>query len=144
MLRPAVTALAVALLGLSACQPSTTATAPRQVHSVGYGHVTVYPDYAELTVDAAFTRPRLKDAVAEVQRVVDQVLTVSKRYAPGPNDVRVSSTSSNKEFGYVKGREVFTGFNSSQSVTVRINDLRRLSLPTWKNSWPRPSAASKT
>jgi hypothetical protein len=29
------------------------------VHSVGYGHVTVYPDYAELTVDAAFTCPRL-------------------------------------------------------------------------------------
>ena len=94
---------------------------------MGYGHVTVYPDYAELTVDAAFTRPRLKDAVAEVQRVVDQVLAVSKRYAPGPNDVRVSSTSSNKEFTYVKDKEVFAGFNSTQSVTVRLNDLRRLS-----------------
>jgi uncharacterized protein YggE len=94
---------------------------------MGYGHVTVYPDYAELTVDAAFTRPRLKDAVAEVQRVVDQVLTLSKRYAPGRDDVRVSSTSSNKEFTYVKGKEVFAGFNSTQSVTVRINDLRQLS-----------------
>lgn len=94
---------------------------------MGYGSVTVYPDYAELTVDAAFTRPKLKDAVAEVQQVVDQVLALSKRYAPGPNDVRVSSTSSNKEFDYVRGKEVFTGFNSSQSVTVRLTDLRRLS-----------------
>jgi uncharacterized protein YggE len=117
--------LAISLLGLGACQPAPTA--PRQVRSVGYGHVTVYPDYAELTVDAAFTRPRLKDAVAQVQLVVDQVLTLSKRYAPGRDDVRVSSTSSNKEFDYVKGKEVFTGFNSTQSVTVRINDLRRLS-----------------
>jgi len=116
------------VLGLSGCQPGAPVTAtPRQVHSVGYGHVTVYPDYAELTVDAAFTRPRLKDAVAEVQRVVDQVLTLSKRYAPGRDDVRVSSTSSNKEFTYVKNKEVFTGFNSTQSVTVRINDLRQLS-----------------
>ena len=116
------------LLGLGACQPAPPATAaPRQVRSVGYGHVTVYPDYAELTVDAAFTRPRLRDAVTEVQRVVDQVLAVSKRYAPGPNDVRVSSTSSNKDFAYIKGKEVFTGFNSTQSVTVRLNDLRRLS-----------------
>ena len=41
--------------------------------------------------------------------------------------MRVSSTSSNKEFDYVKGKEVFTGFNSTQSVTVRINDLQRLS-----------------
>jgi uncharacterized protein YggE len=80
MLRPTVAALVVSLLGLEACQPAP-ATTPRQVRSVGYGHVTVYPNYAELTVDAAFTRPRLKDAVAEVQRVVDQVLAASKRYA---------------------------------------------------------------
>jgi len=108
------------------CQPAAPTT-PRQVRSVGYGHVTVYPDYAELTVDAAFTRPRLRDAVTEVQRVTDQVLRLSKRYAPGRDDVRVSSTSSNKEFDYVKGKQVFTGFNSTQSVTVRINDLRQLS-----------------
>ncbi|MDO7846046.1 SIMPL domain-containing protein [Hymenobacter sp. M29] len=113
---------------LSACQaPTGPGAAPRQVRSSGYGSVTVYPDYAELTVDAEFTRPKLKDAVAEVQAVVDQVLAVSRRYAPGPNEVRVSSTSSNKEFDYVRGKEVFLGFNSSQSVTVRVNDLRRLS-----------------
>jgi uncharacterized protein YggE len=127
VLRSISAAFAISLLGLGACQPAPTATTTRQVRSVGYGHVTVYPNYAELTVDAAFTRPRLKDAVAEVQRVVDQVLAVSKRYAPGRDDVRVSSTSSNKEFDYVKGKEVFIGFNSTQSVTVRINDLRQLS-----------------
>ena len=118
--------LFVGLFALGACQANGPAQPPRQVRSVGYGSVAVYPDYAELTVDAEFTRPRLKDAVAEVETVVDQVLALSKRYAPGPNDVRVSSTSSNKEFSYVKGKEVFTGFNSSQSVTVRLNDLRRL------------------
>nr|GFC34549.1 hypothetical protein [Tanacetum cinerariifolium] len=73
VLRSISAAFAVSLLGLGACQPAPTATTPRQVRSVGYGHVTVYPNYAELTVDAAFTRPRLKDAVAEVQRVVDQL-----------------------------------------------------------------------
>lgn len=118
---------ALALVGLVGCQPSATTAPPRQVKSLGYGSVTVYPDYAELTVDVAFTRPRLKDAVAEVQVLVDQVMALSKRFAPGPNNVRVSSTSSNKEFDYVKGKEVFTGFNTTQSVTVRITDLRRLS-----------------
>ena len=128
MFRALAAALSTTLLGLSACQPAATTTTPRQVHSVGYGHVTVYPDYAELTVDADFTRPRLRDAVMEVQRVVDQVLSLSKRYASGRDDVRVSSTSSNKEFKYDrKGNEVFAGFKSTQSVTVRINDLRRLS-----------------
>lgn len=129
MLRSLVFAAgALALTGFAGCQPAPLASAaPRLVRSVGYGSVTVYPDYAELTVDATFTRPRLKDAVAEVQRVVDQVLVLSKRYAPGPNDVQVSSTSTNKEFDYVKGKEVFTGFNTTQSVTVRIADLKRLS-----------------
>lgn len=96
-------ALAGALAGLIlACQPApgTPVAVPRQVHSVGYGSVTVYPDYAELTVAATFTRPRLRDAATEVQRVVGKVLAVSKTYAPGPHDVRVSSTSSNKEFAY--------------------------------------------
>jgi uncharacterized protein YggE len=120
-----ISALALYLVG---CQPAPPATAtPRQVRSVGYGRVTVYPDYAELTVDASFTRPRLKDAVAQVQQVIDQVLVLSKRYAPGPNDVRVSSTSSNKQFEYVHEKEIFSGFNSTQSITVRINDLRQLS-----------------
>lgn len=123
-----LSALVVAFAGLAGCQPAPANPAtPRQVRSVGYGTVTVYPNYAELTVDIDFTRPKLKDAVAEVQTVVDQVLTLSKRYAPAPNNVRVSSTSSNKEFGYVKGKEVFTGFKSTQSVTVRIDDLRQLS-----------------
>ena len=125
--RPVAFALLLTLGGLTGCQSVPPAATPRQVRSVGYGSVAVYPNYAELTVDAAFTRPRLKDAVAEVQGVVDQVLAMSRRYAPGPDDVRVSSTSSNKEFDYVKGKEVFTGFNSTQSVTVRITDLRRLS-----------------
>lgn len=121
------TLLSTALLSLAACQSAPSGAPVRQVKSIGYGSVTVYPNYAELTVDAAFTRPRLKDAVAEVQGVVDQVLALSKRYAPGPNEVRVSSTSSNKEFDYVRGKQVFLGFNSTQSVTVRITDLRRLS-----------------
>ncbi|GAA4371370.1 hypothetical protein GCM10023185_46790 [Hymenobacter saemangeumensis] len=94
---------------------------------MGYGTVTIYPDYAELTVDVAFTRPRLKDAVAEVQQVVDEVLPLARRYAPGPNNVRISSTSSNKEFDYVRGKQVFTGFNSTQSVTIKLDNLNQLS-----------------
>ncbi|GAA4045811.1 hypothetical protein GCM10022409_34880 [Hymenobacter glaciei] len=115
-----------ASITLGSCQAWGPAQPPRQVRSLGYGSVAVYPDYAELTVDTEFTRPKLKDAVVEVETVVDQVLALSKRYAPGANDVRVSSTSSNKEFDYVRGKEVFTGFKSAQSVTVRLNDLRRL------------------
>lgn len=117
----------VLLAALGACQAPAAPATPRQVRTMGYGSVRVYPDFAELTVAAEFTRPKLKDAVAEVQTVVDQVLALSKRYAPGPNDVRVSSTSSDKEFTYVREKRVFVGFNSTQSVTVRITDLRRLS-----------------
>ena len=41
--------------------------------------------------------------------------------------MRVSSTTTEKEFDYVKDKPVFRGFNTTQSVTVRIADLKRLS-----------------
>lgn len=112
---------------LAGCQAAPPAAAPRQLKTTGYGSLTVYPDYADLTVDASFTRPKLRDAATEVQQTVDQVLALSKKYAAKPNDVRVSSTSSNKEFTYLKEKEVFAGFSATQSVTVRITDLRQLS-----------------
>ena len=115
------------LMALSACQPPASSTAAqRQIHSLGYGSVTVYPDYAELTVETEFTRPRLKDAVAEVQAVVDDVLTRSRHYAPGPNEVRVSSTSSDKAYDYQNNKRQFVGFSATQSVTVRLNNLEQL------------------
>lgn len=124
--------LAGLLAFLAGCQPAaapSAAPAPHQVKALGYGSVTSYPDYAEISVEASFTKDRLKDAVAEVQTVVDQVLKLSATYTRSPKqDVRLSNVSANKEYDYVRTKQVFKGFNSAQSVTVKITDLSKLEL----------------
>lgn len=116
------------LLALAACQAAPANAPLPQVKALGYGTVTSYPDYAEISVEASFTKNRMKDAVAEVQTVVDQVLKLSKTYTRSPQDVRLSNVSANKEYTYNGSKPVFAGFNSAQSVTVKITDLSKLEL----------------
>ncbi|MFB9863767.1 SIMPL domain-containing protein [Rufibacter immobilis] len=113
------------LLGFASCQPNISQE-KRQVKVLGYGSVTTYPDYAEISVEASFTKDRMKVAVQEVQSVTNEVMTLAKRYTKAPEDVRVSSISANKAYDYVNGREKFLGYNSSQSVTIKISDLKQL------------------
>jgi uncharacterized protein YggE len=110
---------------LVSCGPQTT-TEKKQVKVLGYGSVTTYPDVAEISVEASFTKDRMKDAVQEVQTVTNDVLTLAKRYTSTAQDIRISSISANKDYAYVNGKQQFTGYNSSQSVTVKITDLKKL------------------
>ncbi|WP_375434316.1 hypothetical protein [uncultured Hymenobacter sp.] len=57
------------MLATSYLSPAT-ASVP-QMKALGYGTVTSYPDYAEISVEASSTKDKLKDTVAEVQTVVD-------------------------------------------------------------------------
>jgi uncharacterized protein YggE len=115
------------LLALASCTPAATTTAPvRQIKVSGYGTVTAYPDLAELTVEVAFTKPRLKDATVETQAVVEQVVAASRPFIKSPQDLRISHVSTNKEYTYVRDKEVFVGFEATQSLTVQLADLNRL------------------
>lgn len=126
-----ISATPLVLLLAGGCQSATTpsTTQPPQVKALGYGSVTSYPDYAEISVEVSFTKDKLKDAVAEVQAVVDEVLKLSKSYTRTPQDVRLSNVSANKEYVYVRDdKQKFVGFKSAQSVTVKITDLSKLEL----------------
>lgn len=115
------------LLALASCSPSAPPTASvRQVKVSGYGTVAAYPDLAELTVEVSFTRPRLRDATTETQAVVEQVMAASRPFIKSKEDLRVSHVSTNKEYDYVRGKEVFKGFEATQSLTVQLADLNRL------------------
>ncbi|TGD83282.1 SIMPL domain-containing protein [Hymenobacter wooponensis] len=116
--------LSVLLVG---CTPTTSTTAPpRQVTVVGYGKVSAYPDEAEITVEVSFTKPKLKEAAAEVQAVITQVNGVVKPFVKTEQDLRTSTVSTNKAYNYRNNKEIFTGFQATQSLTVRLADLKRL------------------
>ncbi|OON66859.1 hypothetical protein B0919_21100 [Hymenobacter sp. CRA2] len=98
----------------------------RQIKVSGFGVVTAYPDLAEITVEVSFTKPRLKDATVETQAVVEQVVAASKPFIRSQEDLRVSHVSTNKDYDYVRGKQVFLGFEATQSLTVQLADLNRL------------------
>jgi uncharacterized protein YggE len=112
---------------LFGCTPtSSTTTPPRQVTVVGYGKVSAYPDQAEITVEVSFTKPKLKEAAAEVQAVITQVNGVVKPFVQTEQDLRTSTVSTNKAYDYRNNKEIFTGFQATQSLTIRLADLKRL------------------
>ncbi|TGE07603.1 SIMPL domain-containing protein [Hymenobacter fodinae] len=119
--------LACLPLLLFGCTPtSSTTTPPRQVTVVGYGKVSAYPDQAEITVEVSFTKPKLKEAAAEVQTVIAQVNGVIKPFVKTEQDLRTSTVSTNKAYDYRNNKEIFTGFQATQSLTIRLADLKRL------------------
>ncbi|WP_207435397.1 SIMPL domain-containing protein [Sabulibacter ruber] len=110
---------------LSACSPQAAAP-PRQVKVLGFGSLTSYPDLAEITVESSFTKPRMRDAVQEMKLVTEEVLALSRQFTSKPEDIRISSVSANKEYDYVKDRQVFIGYNTAQSITIKLTNLKRL------------------
>lgn len=115
------------LLALASCSQAPNSSAPvRQVKVSGFGTVTAYPDLAEITVEVSFTKPRLKDATMETQAVVEQVIAASRPFIKSKEDLRVSHVSTNKEYDYVRDKQVFAGFEATQSLTVQLADLNRL------------------
>lgn len=90
------------------------------------GEVTSYPNQAEVTVEVSFTRPRLKESVAEVQAVINDVTTTIQPFVRRSPDIRTSFVSTNKEYTYRNNKQVFDGFQATQSLTVKLQDLTRL------------------
>jgi uncharacterized protein YggE len=114
-------------LMLLGCTPtSSTTVPPRQISVVGYGKVSAYPDRAEITVEVSFTKPRLKESVAEVQQVISQVTGAVTPYVKTAQDLRTSTVSTNKDYEYRNNKEVFTGYQATQSLTITLADISRL------------------
>ncbi|WP_165864774.1 SIMPL domain-containing protein [Rufibacter latericius] len=113
------------LVLLASCTPQAAAP-PRQVKVLGFGSLTSYPDLAEITVESSFTRPRMRDAVQEMKIVTEEVLALSRQFTSQPEDIRISSVSANKEYQYLQNQNKFVGYNTSQSITIKLTNLKQL------------------
>lgn len=113
------------LVLLASCTPQATAP-PRQVKVLGVGSLTSYPDLAEITVESSFTKPRMRDAVQEMKMVTEEVLALSRQFTSKPEDIRISSVSANKEYQYLQNQHKFMGYNTAQSITIKLTNLKQL------------------
>ena len=112
---------------LFACQ---SAEKQKTIRVSGEGKVRAVPDQVILTLEIAFTRPRMADAVRETQQTVDSVVAILQAFGRQQTDIKTSSISANKAYDYVGNRQVFQGFKAEQTVDFVLNDIGRFTALT--------------
>lgn len=86
----------------------------------------VEPDMVELSLKTYTTRPAMKDAVAETQTIVKDILAVCGQYIRDSQDIKVSTVATNKAYEFNGRTEVFKGYSALQVLSVTLNDIRQL------------------
>jgi uncharacterized protein len=117
------------LILLFACQ---SADKQKTVRVSGEGKVRTMPDQVILTIEIAFTKSRMADAVRETQGTIDTVVAILQQFGRQNTDIKTSSISANKAYEYIGNRKVFQGFKAEQTVDFVLNDIRRFTDLTGK------------
>jgi uncharacterized protein YggE len=80
----------------------------------------------EVSLRADNVRSAMKDAVAQTQADVNEILAVCKKYISDPSDIKVSTISTNKSYDYSGSREVFKGYSATQVLEVSLKNISRI------------------
>ena len=86
----------------------------------------IVPDMVELSLRSDNVRPAMKDAVAETQAAINQMIAVCKRYVNDSSDIKVSNISTNKSYDYQNGHERFNGYQAVQVLAISLRDVSKL------------------
>jgi uncharacterized protein YggE len=108
------------------CCFSCTSKEPKTINVTGQGKIKIVPDMVELSLRAYTVKPAMRDAVAETQAAVDEIIRVCRKYVVNPSDIKVSSISTNKAYEYRGGKEQFVGFDALQVLDVTLKDISQI------------------
>ncbi len=124
-LKPACAALL--LCSMTAQAIETTAPDRRSVNVSGRGEVSVTPDRARLSMSVEVTKPDLRAAQMEINRVVREYLAQVKALAIKDEDVSTAGLSIRAEYDYnVKGGRRFLGYHISRGIEIVVRDLDKI------------------
>ncbi|HEX8334894.1 MAG TPA: SIMPL domain-containing protein [Segetibacter sp.] len=119
----------IILIFLFSC---TTEDKPKKIRVSGEGKIRVMPNLVILTINVAFTRPRMVEAVGQTQETVDSVLLILEKFGRKNFDIKTSSISANKAYEYVGNSNKFTGYKAEQTIDFVLNDLTKFTELTGK------------
>lgn len=102
----------------------------------GEGKIRIMPDQVTLTINTAFTKPRMVDAVRETQATVDTVIALLQKYGNKKEDIKTSSVSANKDYQYIGNTNKFIGYQAQQTIDFVLHDLSKFTELTGKLSEP--------
>lgn len=122
--------VAIFLLALLAsCSDSEK---PKKIRVSGEGKIRVMPNLVILTIDVAFTKPRMVDAVTETQATVDSVVQILTAFGRRDFDIKTSSISANKDYEYIGNTNKFVGYKAEQTIDFVLNDISKFTELTGK------------
>jgi uncharacterized protein YggE len=104
----------------------------KKIRVSGEGKVRIMPNLVILTIEIAFIKPRMADAVKQTQQTVDSVMMILEQFGRKDIDIKTSSISANKQYDYIGNKQVFAGFNAEQSIDFVLNDIQKFTELTGK------------
>jgi uncharacterized protein len=117
----------ILLFAMSACLLLSCHEARKKSATIkvsGEGKIRVKPDLINLTINIHFVQPRMADAVRLSQQTADSVVAILQQFAQ-QDDIKTSNISADKEYDYIKNRNVFVGYKAEQSIDFVLRDLNR-------------------
>ncbi|MBL6749140.1 MAG: SIMPL domain-containing protein [Nevskia sp.] len=128
-IRCAALAAALGLLGGAALAADGAAPERRAVTVGGHGQVSAVPDRARLSMSIELTRPELKAAQAEANRIVRDYLAQVRALGARDEDISTAALSIRAEYTYsdkLPGGRKFLGYHVSRGIEVVVRDLDRI------------------
>jgi len=119
------------LLFMISCQ-SVSNDNQNRIRVSGEGKIRIMPDQVTLTINTAFTKPRMVDAVRETQNTVDSVIAILGKYGNKKEDIKTSSVSANKDYQYIGNTTKFVGYQAQQTIDFVLHDLSKFTELTGK------------
>jgi uncharacterized protein YggE len=102
--------------------------APTTIAVSGEGKASVSPDIAELSFGVQILRvPTAKDAIARLEKEMSAILAAVKKAGIPDNDIRTESLNLNPAYDWRDGEQTMRGFDSMQSLRVKVRDLDKVS-----------------
>jgi len=119
------------LLLMISCQ-SVSDDNQNRIRVSGEGKIRIMPDQVTLTINTAFTKPRMVDAVRETQNTVDSVIAILGKYGNKKEDIKTSSVSANKDYQFIGNTNKFVGYQAQQTIDFVLHDLSKFTELTGK------------
>lgn len=128
---PLKSLIALCLLGAAAAQAAEPGHPPwperRAVTVSGQGEVSAAPDRARIDMAVEETKPDLKAAQADVNRIVRDYLAQARALGVKDEDISTAGLSINAEYDYsAKDGRKFLGYRVTRNIQLVVRDLDRI------------------
>ncbi|CAM5195477.1 SIMPL domain-containing protein OS=Ureibacillus acetophenoni OX=614649 GN=SAMN05877842_102300 PE=4 SV=1 [Ureibacillus acetophenoni] len=94
----------------------------------GNGEISVAPNYAEIRIEVVKQSKDLGEAQSQNAQVMNQVISALLSLGISRDDIQTSAFNIFPQYDYIEGRQVFRGYEVSNSLTVKIRDISKVGL----------------